>query len=134
MAVAAGWLVGSAANMGTIMLGSSLVPPPDGVDVMNPESIAANLDRFEMVHFIVPFLAHALGALIGGYVAAKLALVNRMRYGLIVGGIFLLGGIAMSQMVPAPTWFTATDLLLAYIPMAFIGARMAGPDVLMDNG
>ncbi len=43
------------------------------------------------------------------------------RYALIVGIIFLMGGISACFMIPAPAWFIAADLLLAYIPMALLG-------------
>ncbi len=31
----------------------------------------------------------------------------------------------MVAMVPSPTWFAAVDLIFAYLPMAWIGARLA---------
>jgi len=34
-----------------------------------------------------------------------------------VGALFLLGGIAMVMMTPSPTWFTITDLGLAYLAL-----------------
>jgi hypothetical protein len=43
------------------------------------------------------------------------------KYILIIGGITLLSGIAAGFMIPAPGWFIAVDLLLAYIPMALLG-------------
>ena len=45
---------------------------------------------------------------------------------LVIGFFFLLGGIAAAWMIPAPVWFEAADILLAYIPMALIGARLGG--------
>ena len=42
-------------------------------------------------------------------------------------GIFhLLGGIAAAVMIPAPLWFIVVDLVLAYIPMAWLGAKLTG--------
>ena len=35
------------------------------------------------------------------------------------------GGIAMAVTIPAPAWFIATDLALAYVPMAILGSRLA---------
>jgi hypothetical protein len=29
-------------------------------------------------------------------------------------------------MIPAPKWFLAVDLLLAYLPMAWLGGTLAG--------
>jgi hypothetical protein len=45
---------------------------------------------------------------------------------MIVAVLFLIGGIMNVIMLPAPTWFSAVDLLLAYIPMGLIGARLGG--------
>jgi hypothetical protein len=39
---------------------------------------------------------------------------------------FLLGGIAMILNCGGPAWFIATDLLLAYLPMAYLGGFLAG--------
>jgi hypothetical protein len=44
----------------------------------------------------------------------------------VVGGFFLVGGIAASAMIPAPTWFKALDVVLAYLPMAWLGGRIGG--------
>lgn len=57
---------------------------------------------FEAKHFIFPFLAHAVGALVGGLVASLAGGSKRMILALIVGGFFVLGGIAASFMIPAP--------------------------------
>jgi len=126
LAVIAGFVIGGAINMGLIMLSPSIIPPPEGVDVMDPESMAAHIDKFEMVHFIMPFLAHALGVLVGAFITAKVALSHNYWLAMFIGVFFLLGGIVASQMIPAPTTFIAIDLLLAYIPMAWIGWKLAG--------
>jgi hypothetical protein len=41
-----------------------------------------------------------------------------------VGGLFLLGGIANVFLLPAPAWFCAVDLLLAYLPAAWLGQSL----------
>jgi hypothetical protein len=43
---------------------------------------------------------------------------------LVIGLLFLLGGIASVFMLPSPVWFTAVDLILAYIPMAFLAGKL----------
>lgn len=45
---------------------------------------------------------------------------------MVIGGLFLLGGIAMIFVLPSPTWYTMLDLVGAYIPMAWIGWKLAG--------
>jgi len=131
LAVIAGWLIGSIVNMGLIQLGHKLMPVP-GLDVNDMESFASIFPTLEPKYFLFPFLAHALGALIGAVVAARLAANNKMKMGLIVGAIFLLGGIAASYLIPAPTWFTVADLVLAYIPMGWLGGKLGaqmGPKI-----
>lgn len=44
---------------------------------------------------------------------------------LIVGVLFLIGGVSMVAMLPSPMWFNALDLIVAYIPMAFLGGKLA---------
>jgi len=125
LAVVAGLIIGSAMNMGLIMLSSSVIPPPEGVDVTNMESLKASMHLFEPKHFIFPFLAHALGTLTGAAVAAMIAASHNMKFALGIGAFFLIGGIANVFMLPAPTWFVVTDLVLAYIPMGWLGGRLA---------
>jgi hypothetical protein len=123
-ALVIGVIVGGAINMGIIMLGSSLIPPPPGVDASDAESIAAGMHLFEAKHFITPFLAHALGTLVGALVAYVIAANNKLIMSLVVGIVSLLGGISAVFMIPSPMWFVALDLLLAYIPMAWLGGMI----------
>ncbi len=124
LAIFLGALIGGAVNMGLIMLGPSIIAPPAGVDVSSSESIANAVHLFEPKHFLMPFLAHAIGTAVGALVAFLIAATRKPLHGLIVGVLFLCGGIASSTMIPAPIWFVAADLLLAYLPMAWLGNRL----------
>jgi hypothetical protein len=126
LAIVAGIIIGSVTNMGFIILGSQLIPPPAGVDVNNLESIKASIHLYGAKHFIFPFLAHAGGALVGALAASLIAGSLRMILAFAVGGFFLLGGIAASVMIPAPLWFIAADLIIAYLPMAWLGWKLSG--------
>jgi hypothetical protein len=42
----------------------------------------------------------------------------------VIGFVFLGAGIAACFMIPAPAWFMATDLLLAYLPMAWLAIQV----------
>lgn len=125
LAVIAGIIIGSIVNMGIINLSGSIIPPPEGSDLTTTEGLKAAMHLFEPKHFIMPFLAHALGTLIGAFVAAKIAATHKMKFAIAIGVFFLLGGISMVFMLPSPTWFTALDLILAYIPMAYLGGKFA---------
>lgn len=121
-----GLVLGGLVNMGLIMLGPSIIPPPPGIDVTNTESIAASMHLFEAKHFIFPFVAHALGTLVGAMAAFFIAASYRPQIAYLVGAAFFAGGIWASTVLPAPTWFIGVDLVFAYFPMAWIGAKLAG--------
>lgn len=118
-------VVGGAVNMSLIMISGQVIPPPAGVDVSQAESLAANIHLFEPRHFLFPFLAHALGTLVGAVVVALLAGSQQHKLAIGIGALFLLGGIMAATMIPAPFWFIALDLLVAYLPMAWLGSRLA---------
>lgn len=124
LAVILGLVIGSVVNMAIVTLGPSLIPPPAGVDVRNAESLAQGIHLFEPRHFLTPFLAHALGTLVGALVAFLVAARHKERLAWVVGAVFLCGGIAASLMIPAPAWFIALDLAVAYLPMAWLGGRI----------
>ena len=111
-------------NMGLIMISSSIIPPPSGVDVTDMESLKSSMHLFEAKHFIFPFLAHALGTIAGAYVASLIAVSHKMKFALGVGVFFLLGGITNVFMLPSPLWFIVLDLVGAYIPMGWLGGKL----------
>lgn len=124
LAIIAGILAGSAVNMGIIMISGSIIPPPEGADVTTMEGLKATMHLFLPIHFVFPFLAHALGTFAGALVAAIIAASHKMKFALGIGGFFLAGGIANVFMLPSPTWFTVWDLAVAYIPMAYFAGRL----------
>lgn len=126
LAIIAGLMVGALVNMGLIAIGSLLVPPPRGVDVNDLASINAHIREYPLIQFLAPFLAHALGVLTGAMLTARLAVFQPLAMALVIGVLFLLGGIIAVRMIPnAPVWFSILDLVVAYLPMAWLGYRLA---------
>ena len=128
LAVVAGLIIGGAVNSGIILLGPNLIPPPEGVDPNALESMKANVDLYGAKHFIIPFLAHAVGTLIGAFTAVKLGISRHKLLAYIIAGLFLLGGLMMAIMLPEFWKFSIIDLSLAYIPMALFGYSLAKGD------
>lgn len=124
VAVLAGIVIGGVVNSALIMLSPSLIPPPAGVDVNDAESLRRSIHLFEPRHFVMPFLAHALGTLAGALAAYLIAITHKRAIALAIGVVFLAGGVAASFMIPAPGWFIALDLLVAYIPMAWLATQL----------
>ena len=125
LAVITGIILGSVVNMGIIMLQGSFIALPEGVDVTNTESLQSSMHLFEPKHFIFPFLARAIGTLVGAYLSARIAASHKMKFALGMGIFFLIGGISMVFMIPSPIWFVILDLSLAYIPMGWLSGRLA---------
>ena len=82
------------------------------------------MPTLEFEFFIFPFLAHALGTLVGATTAGFIAVNHKMKFSLGIGVLFLIGGITVNYMLPGPIWFAIVDIVLAYIPMAWIGGKI----------
>ena len=123
LAIIAGLVIGGSVNMALIVISPSIIPPPIGVDVNNAESLSRGIHLFEPRHFVMPFLAHALGTFAGALVAYLIAATVKTRFAYAIGVVYLCGGIAASFMIPAPAWFIALDVLVAYLPMAWLAIQ-----------
>lgn len=124
LAVIIGLVVGGSVNMALIIVGPHVIPPPAGVDVTDAQSLSASMHLLGPQHFVFPFLAHALGTLTGVIVGALLAASYRSSLSYAIGAVSLAGGIAAAFMFPAPIWFIILDLVVAYLPMAWLGTRL----------
>lgn len=121
LAVFSGIVAGSLVNMSIIMLSGIVIPLPAGADFSTAESITASMPLLRPIHFLFPFLAHALGTGIGAYITQRISVVQTPNRPILVGAFFFAGGIMAAWQIPAPWWFETTDLLLAYFPMAYLG-------------
>lgn len=126
LAVILGAVIGSIVNGALIAIGPNVIPTPAGFDPKTMESFASTAHLLQPVNFIFPFIAHAGGTFAGSLAAIFIAASNRKAIAAVIGVLFLVGGILASVMIPAPVWFVAVDLLFAYIPMAFLGYKLAG--------
>jgi hypothetical protein len=126
LAVIIGIAVMMFVNSSLIQASTSIIPPPEGVDPMDIESIKANFDKFTPQHYFVPFLAHAFGTIAGVVIGCLIAASHKFKIAMGLGIVHLIGGIAAAFMIPAPVWFIVADLALAYIPMAWLGAKLTG--------
>lgn len=125
LAVIAGIVLGSIVNSLLVNIGPAIIPLPDGADVSSMEKLAETMHLFKPKNFIFPFLGHAVGALVGAFTVVKLAANNHKKFALGMGAFFLLGGIYAIYLFGGPLWFKALDLLVAYIPMGWLGWKLA---------
>lgn len=118
-----GIIIGGFVNYALIYVSSSFVP--EGVNPSDVESIKVNMHRYTPFHFLFPFLAHALGTFIGAFVTLKLSRSSSLLIAYFIGVFFMIGGIMMVIQLPAPMWFNAVDLGIAYLPMAWLATKIA---------
>lgn len=124
LAVVVGWVAGSIVNFGLIMISDSIIPMPDGVIPGDMKSLKENIHLFEGKHYIMPFLAHALGTLVGAIVAVKVGISKHLILAMIIGLLYFIGGLMVNYdlgITGTPKW---VDLILAYFPFAFFGYKI----------
>ena len=88
LAILAGIVIGGAVNMALVTLSPALIPPPAGVDVNDAASLGRSMHLFQPRHFVMPFLAHALGTLAGALAAYMVAASHRARFAWVIGAFF----------------------------------------------
>jgi len=113
--------LGGLLNMGIISSSSYLIPPPAGSDLTTEAGLQAAMPLMQPIHFLMPFLAHALGTLLAAYLVSKWGIMHQKQWAIGIGFWFLLGGTMMVFSLPTPLWFAVVDLGLAYIPMGYLG-------------
>lgn len=124
LVVVAGIIIGVSVNMTIVKNSDALIPYPAGTDISTPEGINATMPLFQPKHFIMPFLAHAIGTFVGALIVGLFAATHNLRLAMVIGIINLIGGISAVYMIRAPLWFNVVDLLFAYIPMAYLGGLL----------
>lgn len=124
LAVILGVVIGSVVNGFIISISGKVIPPPTDADVTTMEGLKASMHLFEPKHFLMPFLAHALGTFVGALVAILIAASHKFYLALTVSVLFLIGGIINVYLLPSPLWFTLWDLIFAYIPMGLLAAKL----------
>ncbi|MGZ2371646.1 hypothetical protein ACXR6G_17840 [Ancylomarina sp. YFZ004] len=125
LAVIAGFIVGSAVNMGLVMISGSVIPPPAGADTSTMEGLKEAMHLFEAKHFIFPFLAHACGTFVGAFLATLIAVNHKLKFAMGIACFFLLGGTINVALLPTPLWYAFVDLIGAYLPMAWFAFQLA---------
>ena len=116
--------IGGELNMFIVENGHYLIANPPGTDFTTTEGLKKSMHLMQPKHFVMPFLAHALGTLLSAIIVVKLMPPKAKLFSYLVGLMFFVGGVMMIFMVPSPLWFTIVDLVFAYFPMSFIAIKL----------
>ena len=103
--------------------GASVYSPPPGSDLGDPEQLREYIAAAPATAMALVLAGWAVGAFLGGWVAAKLSHRHRLGAALAVGAVVLAGVVANAMMIPHPPWFTVLGLLLP-LPAAWLAARL----------
>jgi hypothetical protein len=118
--------IGAQVNGAFLTLGTNLIPPPEGCNLNTMDGLKAAVPFLEAKHYLFPFLAHAIGTLISAVLITRFLKSQQFVFAMMAGVLFLIAGISMVIMLPGtPIWFVLVDLIVAYIPMAYLGNKIA---------
>lgn len=118
--------IGAQVNGAFLTLGTNLIPPPEGCNLNTMDGLKAAVPFLEAKHYLFPFLAHAIGTLISAVLITRFLKSQQFVFAMMAGVLFLIAGISMVIMLPGtPIWFILVDLIGAYIPMAYLGYKLA---------
>jgi hypothetical protein len=118
--------IGAQVNGAFLTLGTNLIPPPKGCNLNTMDGLKAAVPFLEAKHYLFPFLAHSIGTLISAVLITRFLKSQQFVFAMMAGVLFLIAGISMVIMLPGtPIWFILVDLIGAYIPMAYLGYKLA---------
>ena len=124
IAVILGVLIGGIVNMLIINYGPTVIPNPEGFLNANMDEMLQTIHLLEPKHYLIPWLAHAIGTFVGAVIAFKIAKTKQFYMAITVSVFFFIGGLIMIVSIPSPIWFTMVDLGFAYIPMAWLARKI----------
>jgi hypothetical protein len=124
LAVLAGIIVGFVVVAALEFLDTTLFPLPAGLDLHDTAAMKQAMAHAPLAALILVLVGWGISALLGSWVAARIARAPKVLHGMIVG-IFLLGA-AITDMLefPHPVWFWICGLLI-FLPASYIGSGLA---------
>lgn len=125
LALAAGFVAANVIMLAVVSINSVLYPEIVGAVRSNdPKALELAIAAPGSIGALLVVLASwVLGSLAGGFVAAQISKRSSVVHGLIVGGLFMAGGIANNLAYPTPLWFWVATMF-AFLPTAYAGARL----------
>ena len=108
------------------LLNTQIFPLPPGVDFNDREAMSRAVSSMPTGGFVLLLLSYTLGALAGGWLAARMAPRRPLLHAMIVGVLLLAAGVMNFVSIPHPLWVTVLGLLI-FLPMSWLGASRARP-------
>lgn len=120
LAVVTGFLASFAIIIVIEGIGAVIYPQPPGFDMNDPEALKAFAAGAPSVVYVLLVLSYAIGAVVGGMIAAAMAVNKKMTKSITLGGILMGLGAYNLFMIPHPIW-TIVISLFVFIPCSYLG-------------
>ncbi len=125
--VVAGVIAGGITVFIVESIGHLIWPPPEGIDITDPEGLAQLMEVIPTGALVFVVIAWISGALSGGFVAGKLAKDPSFLPGILTGAILMVFGVITMATVPHPIWMWIFGIVVP-VPSAWYGSKLAGID------
>jgi len=123
--VVAGVIAGGITVFIVESIGHLIWPPPEGIDITDPEGLAQLMDVIPIGALVFVVIAWIAGAIAGGFVAGKMAKDPSYLPGIITGAVLMVFGVMTMVSVPHPIWMWIFGIV-APVPSAWYGSKLAG--------
>ncbi|MEL6122144.1 MAG: hypothetical protein AAFR14_00365 [Bacteroidota bacterium] len=100
-----------------------LAPAPEDLTMDDVQGMKEYYNSIPRTVHMVVLASHALGALLAGFLAAKIGEYPNPLLPYTIGGFLMLMAIIRMIVVPLPVWFMITDVIV-HIPCALVGYRL----------
>jgi len=106
------------------MISQKLFPfSTEGIDFKNPEALKEFMSRTPAGFKLTMYLGWILSAFLAAFVASKINKQNWKQSSIIIGSVLMVGAILNLVGIPHPMWMWSA--ILFYIPMAYLGGKLA---------
>lgn len=123
-AILMGFITGVVIIAGCVYANSRLFPLPQGIDAGDAAAVNAAMSAMPAKALILVLVGWAVGTIGASFMAARFAGEFKSLHGLLMGLIFLGGGISAMRQIHRPLWFWIVGIAL-YFPAAIIGSSLA---------
>ena len=124
VAIVSGVLVAFLIIMGAEGINAAIYPVPAGVDLSDTNAMKQYAASLPASAFLLLLAGWGLGALLGGWIAARVARRSPRAHAMIVAVLLLCGGVANMLMLPHPLWVWIAGIV-AFLAGGCIGGRLA---------
>jgi hypothetical protein len=118
LAVFAGIIVGSICIWGVETLNHLLYPFPKGIKPDDMEGFKNYIETLPFLGKFMVIVGYALGAVVSGFIATKVAKSEKPNLAIICGVIFLCFTIYNMSVLPTPIWFWILGVLVWVLVLA----------------